>query len=100
MQNPNISKAKTITTQDGEVLKIEYQIIIDETDDVSSYGIAISSYNKSNVLNEFVEIKDITQNFIEIQALIMVLYKHEVTPIALHDVLDDYLANFGSFAAI
>ena len=83
---------KFITTQDGERIKVIYKVLVTEKDGVNSYGIATYSYNNEGVLNESVEINDITQNVLEIDTLLMVLYKYEVTPVTLYDVLDVYLA--------
>ncbi len=93
MEREIYTKEKTLMMQSGESFKIKYEILKDITDGRYSYGIAISTFHKCENLNEFVEINDITENFVEMQALFMVLYKYEVTPMTLYDVLDVYLAD-------
>ena len=90
MINDNPVYEKEIITQDGAHMKVKYEII----EENNSYGIAISLFENNGKLNEFVEIKDITQKNIEIHTLSMVLYKYEVTPVTLYDVLDGLLADF------
>ena len=85
---------KYLLPEDGNKFKVVYEIVCDENGLRDSYGIAISTYTSEGKLNEFVEIPNISENFIEIDTLFMVLYKYEVTPITLYDVLDVLLADF------
>jgi len=85
---------KHLFTDDNEPFKVVYELICRDNVCSNSYGIAISTYKRDGNLNEFVELPDISENFIEIHALFMVLYKYEVTPITLYDVLDVLLDDF------
>lgn len=91
---------KFIRTQEGKELKIKYEIITNVVDSRYSYGIAIYLWDNDGKLNDFVKIPDITQKIVEIKTLFMVLYKYEVTPVTLYDVLDACLDDLESLADI
>ena len=91
---------KLIQTQEGKVLKIKYEILTSTVGNELSYGIAIYLWDNDEKLNDFVKIPDITQKIVEIKTLFMVLYKYEVTPVTLYDVLDACLDDLESLADI
>lgn len=93
-------KENILVKEDGTRFRVEYRIVFDSTSENTSYGLSISSYDTTGILDEFVEILNITQNFVEIQTLFMVLYKYKVTPVTLYDVLDDCLDDLNSLEAI
>ncbi|MBR5479540.1 MAG: hypothetical protein IKU84_05130 [Clostridia bacterium] len=95
-----MTKEKVLKTQDGELIKVRYQIITTKHGGYDSYGLAITSFGKTKNLDKIVEIADITQKFIEINTLLMVLYNYEVTPTTLYDVLDVCLADLDYLSSI
>lgn len=93
-------KEKLLKTQDGEFIKVRYSIIATKTEGEDSYGLAITTFNNEGILDKIVEIPDVTQNFVEINTLFMVLYKYEVTSTTLYDVMDVCLADLDSLSSI
>ena len=90
-----LKAVRYIKTENGEKYRIVYTVIKEralvEEERKRLYGIRIDKY-KGKKIEESAQFKNITSKSIEITRLFVLLSKHAVTPVALEDVLEDYLA--------
>lgn len=91
----NLSVIRAFSDEKGKEYKLVYTVIENEfpfeEGSVHGYGIRIEKYDGAK-LKESDEFENITSKSIEIERLFMLLSMHTVTPVALRDVLEDYLA--------
>ena len=77
-------------------IKLEYYRTIEEEKNVEAkYGIKIvkKEYIRGDVKVETSEYTNLNNNIDEIDKILAVLRDHEVTPISMHEVLEDMFAN-------
>lgn len=60
---------------------------------VQTYGIAVS-FQATGGDAESAQVDDISCSQMQVEDLLHLLVKHTVTPVALRDVVEDYLASF------
>ncbi len=87
---------KSVRDEDGRELRLGYYITVNDvvlkgTTSFESYGVKIVMAGE-NGKSETAKIDDIFVNLLEINELIMLLSRCNVTPVSLYEIMDDYLA--------
>lgn len=81
---------RTVLSQRGEVLKLEYQLLTRTMPDgLESYGVCVRCTGKQKT--EEVSIADLTTRYARVIALLRMLADGAVTPISVYEVLDTLL---------
>lgn len=90
-------KKANLASDDGKEFTLEYTVLVEEISTANGgilegYGIRIDK-KIGNSLVEYAEFPNITMKALEIERLFMLLSEGTVTPIALQEILEDYLEN-------